>query len=198
MSSHYLHHALKALQEASEEVIKSEHLERASNTIYACSIAATIAGIGAGLLPGAGGIAAAGACVAAIWGMYVKINKDLGISISENALKSLASALLTNLITSAGYAAAVFAFGVVSGFIPGLQPLAAAIDAMLSYIAVFASGVLYIRLLTDVMKAKGTFVFSESDAKDLAKKVVDESDVKGIVKEAKDSYKDAKRDGKVK
>lgn len=196
--SHLLHHALEALREASNNAIKEYHAEKAATTIKACSIAAAVAGVGAGLLPGAGGAVAATACVAAIWGMYVKINMDLGISIAENALKSLASALLTNLIASAGYAAALFAVGFMLGFVPFLQPAAAAIDAMLSYVAVFASGILYINLLTDVMKAKGKFVFDESEAKDLAKKVIDKSNVKEIVKEASDSFKKDKKDGNIK
>lgn len=197
MHSHYLYHALKALQEASKDVIRSNHIEKAEKTIYACSITATVAGVAAGIVPGAGAAIAASACVAAIWSMYVKINFDLGISISQNVLKSLASALLTNLLASAAFVAAAFVSSVVVGFIPGLQPLAAGIDAILSYVTVFASGVLYIKILTKVMKAKGTFVFDESEVKKLAKDVVDSSDVKGIVKEAKSSYKDAKKNGEL-
>ena len=150
MSSAHLYHALKALQEATHNVIQQENLVKVEKTIQTCAIVAAATGIGGGMLPGAGGVVMTAASVAAIWTMYVKINKELGISISGNALKSLASAILTNIIAGAGaYIVALVATTIIS-FIPILNFLALPAEAIIAYIAVFASGVLYIKFLTNM------------------------------------------------
>ena len=86
MSPNVLVYALRALEQATRDVIKSKNIEKAGETIKKCSIAAAVAGVGTGWLPGAGAIVASVAWVAAIWGMYVKVNIDLGISIKKNAI----------------------------------------------------------------------------------------------------------------
>lgn len=193
---HFLHLAVKSLGEASNEYLTKHQLTKVEDTIIRCSVAAAIAGVGAGWLPGAGAFVASAAWVAAIWTMYVRINKNLGISIKDNILKSLASAFLTNIIASAGALILGFSAGLLLSLIPGLQAGAVVIDGMIGYVTVFASGVLYINLLTKVMKAKGRLEFADGDdLKQMAKDIVKEGNVKGIIKEARQSYKDAKAKG---
>lgn len=188
--------ALYALRDASRNLISQAQVDKAGDTIVACAIAAAIAGVGSGWLPGAGALVATAAWVAAIWTMYVKINKDLGISISENILKSLASAFLTNIIASAGALILAILASFVLSFIPFLgQAGAIAIDGLLGYITVFASGILYIMLLTKIMKAKGSFDISESEAKSMADNISKESDISAIIREAKESFKKEKDKG---
>lgn len=191
--------AFKGLQEASNYVIDTMQIEKAGGTIKACAIAAAAAGVGAGWLPGAGALVASAAWVAAIWGMYIKVNKDLDISISENILKSLASAFLTNIIASAGALIISIVLGAILAFLPGIGTVGAvAIDGFIGYITVFASGVLYIKLLTRLFKAKGKADFSGVDVKDIAKEVVAASNMKEILKEAKSEYKKDKKNGNLK
>lgn len=193
---HYMKLALYALRDASKNLISQAQVDKAGDTIIACAIAAAIAGVGSGWLPGAGALVATAAWVAAIWTMYVKINKDLGISISENILKSLASAFLTNIIASAGALILAILASFVLSFIPFLgQAGAIAIDGLLGYITVFASGILYIMLLTKIMKAKGSFDISESEAKSMADNISKESDISAIIREAKESFKKEKDKG---
>jgi hypothetical protein len=193
---HYMKLALYALRDASRNLISQAQVDKAGDTIVACAIAAAIAGVGSGWLPGAGALVATAAWVAAIWTMYVKINKDLGISISENILKSLASAFLTNIIASAGALILAILASFVLSFIPLLgQAGAIAIDGLLGYITVFASGILYIMLLTKIMKAKGSFDISESEAKSMADNISKESDISAIIREAKESFKKEKDKG---
>ena len=150
-------------------------------------------------LPGAGSLVATGAWVAAIWGMYIKVNHDLGIKIKDNILKSLASAFLTNIIASAGSLLIAYAIGFVISFIPGIGTIGAiAVDGLLGYVTVYASGLLYIRFLTKVLKAKGNLDFSEIDVKTIAKETVKEANIKDIIKEGKSSFKEAKKEGKFK
>ena len=196
---HYLALALRALEQAQENYIRNEKLEAVADTIHGCAIAAAIAGVGSGWLPGAGALVATGVWVAAIWGMYIKVNHDLGINIKDNVLKSIASAFLTNIIASAGSLIIAYAIGFVISFIPGLGTVGAvAIDGFLGYVTVYASGLLYIRFLTKVLKAKGNLDFSEIDVNTIAKETVKESNIKDIIKEGKSSFKEAKKEGKFK
>lgn len=188
MSSAHLYHVLKALKEATEDVIKEEHLEKVETTIQTCAVTAAATGVGGGMLPGVGGIVLTAASVAAIWTMYVRINKILGISIAENTLKSLASAMLTNIIAAAGaYILAIVATIAIS-LIPGLHFLAAPAEAIIAYIAVFTSGILYIKFLTNVFNAKGSFDFSDADIQQGAKKVVDTTNMHDMINDAKNAY----------
>ena len=197
--NHYLRYALMALREATKNIIKEEKLEQVENTIQTCAIIAAATGVGAGMFPGAGGLVLTAASVAAIWGMYVKINKVLGISISENTLKSLASAVLTNIIAGAGaYIVALVAAAII-GFIPGLHFLAVPAEAMIAYIAVFASGILYIKFLTKLFKAKGGFNLNDGEEIDpMLKDVIRETDIQSVISEVKNSYDKDKKDGNIK
>lgn len=198
MSSAHLYHALKALQEATHNVIQQEDLEKVEKTIQTCAIVAAATGIGNGMLPGAGGVVMTVASVAAIWTMYGKINEKLGISISGNALKSLASAMLTNIIAGAGaYIAALVATSIIS-FIPILNVLAVPAEAIIAYVAVFASGVLYIKFLTKVFKAQGCFVVEEGAKIDqFVKDVIREIDMRSVINDAKQSYDNDKKAGNI-
>ncbi len=188
MLNAHLYHALKALKEVTENIIREEHLEKVEKTIQTCAITAAATGVGGGMIPGLGGIVLTVASVAAIWTMYVRINQIFGISIADNTLKSLASAMLTNIIAAAGaYILAIVAALAIS-LIPGLHFLAAPAEAIIAYIAVFASGILYIKFLTNVFKAKGSFDFSNSDVQQGAKNVVDSTDMKSMINDVKESY----------
>lgn len=196
---HLLAHAIRALEQVQDDYIKKEKLEAVADTIQGCAVTAAIAGVGSGWLPGAGSLVATGAWVAAIWGMYIKVNHDLGIKIKGNILKSLASAFLTNIIASAGSLLIAYVIGFVISFIPGIGTLGAiAVDGFLGYITVYASGLLYIRFLTKVLKAKGNLDFSEIDVKTIAEETVKEANIKDIIKEGRNSFKEAKKEGKFK
>ncbi|MBQ2970644.1 MAG: hypothetical protein IJE15_09715 [Bacteroidaceae bacterium] len=199
MSPGVLAYALRALGEATEGYLRGSDIEKAGDTIMSCAVIAAVAGVGSGWLPGAGALVATAAWVAAIWGMYVKINKDLGITIKDNVLKSLASALLTNLIASAGALILMLVGSTLLSFIPGLGTVGAiAIDGAIGYVTVFASGVLYIKLLTKLFKAGKGFNISENNVENLAKDIISESDVKKIIKEGKNAFKEDQKAGKFK
>lgn len=192
-------YALRALEQATKDVIDSQKIEKAGDTIMGCAIIAAVAGVGSGWLPGAGALVATAAWVAAIWGMYVKINKDLGISIKDNILKSLASAILTNILASAGSLILMLIGGFLLSFIPGLGSAGAiAIDGFIGYITVFASGVLYIKLLTKLFKAGKGFNIAESEVKGAVNDIVKDSNISEILKEGKKAYKEDKKTGKFK
>lgn len=194
--------AIKALKEASEGFIDSNDLDKVGDIIIENSVIAAAAGVGAGWLPGAGSVAATAAWVAAIWTLYLRINKALGIKFKENAVKSIASAMLTNILATGGSIILALAGATVLSFVPGLGTAGAVIiDGLIGYITVFASGVLYIKMLTKLFKAKGDIRsiddIDKDDINSVVKETVDESDVKNIIKEAKGSFKEAKKSGAI-
>lgn len=192
-----LAHALKDLEQVAKDILSKEDAEEAGNTILACSITAAVTGVGSGMLYGAGSVVASTACVAAIWTMYVKINKHLGISVKNNILKSLASAMLTNLIASAGLNILILIGAAAINFIPGLQYASTIIYGTLAFVSVYASGILYIKLLTKIMRAKKDIDSSDVDLNQMAKDIVNESNVSDILKEGKEMFKQAKKEGKL-
>jgi divalent metal cation (Fe/Co/Zn/Cd) transporter len=194
-----LHGAVKYLDEVSDGILKDGGAEEAAGVIKGCAISAAIAGVGSGWIPGAGGAVATAAFVASIWTMYVLINKELGISIKDNILKTLASAFLTNILATAGSVLLGLAVGTVLSFIPGIGTVGSiAIDAMIGYIVVLVSGILYLNLLGKMCEKYGSVNFEGKDVKSLAKEVVDSSDIKEMINEAKASYKEDKKSGKIK
>lgn len=124
MSKYYLHFALRALQEASNNIIKEYQAEKVGDIIQSRAIVSAAAGIGAAILPtGGGSLIAAAVAVGAVWEMYFQINRELGISISDNKLKSLASAILSNLLANAGSALLILATAFLGGMIPVVNTL---------------------------------------------------------------------------
>ena len=131
--------------------------------------------------------------------MYLLINKKLGISIKDNILKTLASAFLTNILATAGSMLLGLAVGTVLSFIPGIGTAAnVVIDAMIGYIVVFVSGILYLNLLGRMCEKYGSVSFEGKDLKGLAKEVVEASDIKEMISQARASDKEDKKSGKIK
>ena len=193
-----LHRAVEYLDEVSDGILADGGAEEAAGVIKGCAISAAIAGVGSGWIPGAGGAVATAAFVASIWTMYVLINIKLGISIKDNILKTLASAFLTNILATVGSVLLGLAVGTVLSFIPGVGTAASvAIDAMIGYIVVFVSGILYLNLIGKMCEKYGSVDFEGKDLKGLAKDVVDSSDVKEMINQAKASFKEDKKSGKI-
>ena len=107
-------------------------------------------------IPGAG-VVATSAAVASLWKMYYDINNVLGIKISDNAGKSLTSAVMTNL-TSAGAQAGATVVSEGAKFIPFVGWIAsAAISTVTSTAIVYGAAYLYLTALTKMYEAEGKF-----------------------------------------
>ena len=194
-----LHRAVEYLDEASDGILIKGGAKEAGEVIKGCSVTAAIAGVGSAWIPGAGGAVATAAFVAAIWSMYLLINKKLGISIKENILKTLASAFLTNILGTAGSLLLGLGVGSVLSLIPGIGTAAnVVISAMIGYIVVFVSGILYLNLIGKMCEKYGSVSFEGKDIKGLAKEVTDAADIKEMVNQAKAAFKDDQKSGKIK
>ena len=155
------------------------------------AIGAAASSAAAGLIPGAGGVAATACYAGFVWAMYGRLCKKLGIPFGKNLLKALASAVVTNIAAAA--VTTLIATSVVS-LIPGIGSVAAsATDAALGYAVVYVSGIIFMKLLTKMMKNKKDLSnISEDELKHMAETTIKEVDVKSLLKEAKNEYKTAK------
>ena len=137
-------------------------------------------------IPGAD-IAAAGANT---WAMYVRINKELNLPFSENVVKSLAAGVMTNV--AAGAAALVVGASAIK-LLPGLGTVGGiAVMATTIYALTIAAGIVYMKALTRLLRAKSADQITEADLKDAAHDVLkDKAAIRAIVKDAKKSYKES-------
>ena len=188
--------ALQDLDKSMRNSLNGTKIEQIKDTIGNYAIAAAVASGVAGIAPGFAGVAAALTQAGFVWATYVQINKTLGISMSENTAKFIGSAIVTNLITSAGAFVAVLIGSSIVSIIPGAQVVSVAMNAVLGYTIVYVSAIIYLKLITRMMQPDGTLKVSESDdTKHIIRDIIKESNIKDMVKEGKAAYKQAKKDG---
>lgn len=192
----------KALQELDRSMRKSldgTKIENIKNIIGDYAIAAAVASGVAGVAPGFAGVAAALTQAGFVWATYVQINKTLNISMSENTAKFIGSAIVTNLVTSAGAFIAILIGSSILSMVPVLgQAAAIALNAGLGYTIIYVSAIIYLKLVTHMMQPDGTLHVAESDdTKHIIRDIIKESNLKDMIKEGKASYKQAKEDGSI-
>lgn len=175
----------------SGEYVKPFQSKELADCVVQHSAAVGISAMGAGVLPGAGSVVAAGLCVAAIWRMYIKICKIIGVPFGKNKLKALASAALTNVATQL---AAVYALQLASSFIPGAGVITGGI---VNFAATYFSGLIFLMVLTRIFKTKRRDVEEMSDEELAAtmKAAFSSVDKKAVFKEAKDLFTAMRKDG---
>lgn len=192
------HQLSKVLPEVYQTGIKEAGAEKIEEIINVHAIGAAAAGLASGWIPGAGGTAALMASVGFICSMYYRINEKIGIPLSKTVVKSLGAVILTTVAGSAiGLAAGAMlatalSFTGIGNFFSSL------IMASLDYAVVLVSGIIYLKLLVGLFKAgNDPASMSESDLKSAAKNVINSEDVNQMLKDAKDAYKKARKEGKV-
>ena len=178
-------------QDAIASTVPEDLAERINKNVIAHAAASSVAAIAAGLLPGAGALIAGGVAIGAIWAMYIKICKLCGIPFGKNLLKAVASAILANVATGI---AGLFAIEIASAIVPGL---AGVVAAMVNFVAVYISGIIFLKLLTFLIdRYGGSFEeLSEEELKNAAAEASKGINFSQITKEAKDIFKEMKKDG---
>ena len=187
-----LNKAVKMLCEAAgREADKQLGLEL-SETVQIHSGAAAAAGLASGWIPGAGALAASGIAAASIWSMYARINNALGLSLSENILKSLAAGVAANL---ASYFVGGLVIGTVFSLVPGLGSVASSVVVGGTiYALTVASGIVYMKVLTELFEAGvDPTKLDEEQLKARSMKAAEGLDFDAIKKEATSSYKKSKK-----
>lgn len=190
---------VRILGKQGSSMIKS--CDEVKQAIIKNSIGAAASSLASGFLPGVGATVATAISVGFIWRMYYQINQTLGISVSKNILKSVASALLTNLLTGLGAILFADIAATVLSLIPGLGSFsAAALVGAANYGLVYVSGLIYIKMLTGLFKAKKDISFmSPDEIATYMKTTLDENkdEIKEEFKEAKKSAVKDIKSGKI-
>ena len=194
-----LYMAFKGLDEAMKGSLDGTKIESIKETINSYAIASAVSGLAAAVIPGVAGVVALLTQTGFIWATYVKINKTLGISMSEHTAKFIGSAILTNIATNAGALLLSFAGAAVIAFIPIFgQILSAAMISALGYMMVYAAAVIYLQFITKMIQPDGTLKVEENDnTKHIIEDIVKQNNMEDIIKEGRNSYKKAKADGSI-
>jgi len=195
----YLYLAFKGLNEAMKGSLDGTKIESIKETINNYAIASALASMASGMIPGVAGVVAALTQAGFVWVTYVKINKTLGISMSENTAKFIGSAIVTNIVTNAGAMMLAYAGAAIISFIPIIGQIAAVtINGALGYIIIYAAAVIYLNLISELMMPDGSLKVAENDdTKHIIQKIINESNMEDIIKEGRNSYKKAKADGSI-
>lgn len=184
----------KALHKVGPQVMGRE----IASTVEKHSIGAAAASIGIAWLPAAGATAALVANAGFVWSMYFRINSKIGLPFSKHVLKSLATAIGTNI--------AAYATGSVIGatvlslpVFMGLGNVASsAIMSALAFAITWSCGLVYLKVLTRFAEANVNFDdVSEEDIKAMAKDVLAKEDIKAMMRQASSQYKEAKARGDI-
>ena len=156
------------------------------------SVTAATVGLAGGFLPGAGAVIATVASTGAIWSMYYRLCQELGIKISQNILKTLSSAILTNIATNLGI---LLAGELAATFLPGVSLV---VSAAACYGITYLAGFLFMKLLVNLFKAgKNPSAMTAEELAAAGKEAVREEDCKRIFKNAREEAKQKIRNGEI-
>lgn len=125
------------------------------------------------------------ALAANTWGMYIHINKLLGLSFSENMMKSIGSAVVANLTSNL----AVAGVGSLLKFIPGIGSVSGGlIMSATMYGATLCAAWIYLTAIVNwVKEGKGSGDDFRSCVNDVMAQ--NKGKIKSMMKEAKSEYK---------
>ena len=162
------------------------------------ALGAAASGVGVAWLPGVGSTAALAAIVGFIWSMYFRINYRLGLKFSKVAVKSLASAILSNLMQAVLSTVGSVALATVlslTGFGNGAASL---IMAALDYSVVMVGGILYLKLLNGLMGAgKNPEEMLPQEIEIKMDEVMKGENIESLLKSESRSYKAGRKNGTI-
>lgn len=192
MSDHHILHAAEKLVHALNKTVDENLPAEIAEIVKIHSAGAAASGLAAGWIPGAGGIAATGICMGFIWSMYGRINSKIGLPLTENVIKSLGTAIATNL-------GAYFVGGLITSTIFSILPGLGSVGASVvvggtSYALTLASGYVYLKVLTNLFLSGNDPTRMDVDSfKQAADSVVANENMKQVIADAKASYTPSKK-----
>ena len=162
------------------------------------ALGAAASGLGIAWLPGVGSAAAMTAMVGFIWSMYFRINYRLGLKFSKVAVKSLASAVLSNLTQGAISVVGTVALSTVLSLTGIGNGASSLIMAALDYSIVMVGGILYLKLLNGQMGAgKDPADMSPRDVEIKMEDVMKGENIAALLKTESRNYKDGRKNGSI-
>ena len=161
------------------------------NNVIGHAAAAAVASMAAGFIPGAAGFIALGISAGAVWAMYIKICKLCKIKIGKNLLKTIASAVISNIATGL---AGLLALELLSSLVPGMEIV---IGGVVNFCVVYMAGLLFLKLLglffSKIIKSPEEI--NEEEMHKAVKDLVKKENLRKVFKEAKDTFKTMRKDG---
>lgn len=162
------------------------------------ALGAAASGVGVAWLPGVGSLAAMASMVGFIWSMYFRINKRLGLKLSKVVLKTLASAVLSNLAQGAlSVVGSIVVSSLLSmtGFGNAISSL---IMAAVDYSVVMVGGILYLKLINGIMGAgKNPDEMNSTEIEIAMNDVIRNENINALLKKSKEEYTQARKAGTV-
>ena len=149
-----------------------------------------IAGAGLGLIP-VPGLDLAGV-FGNIWTMYVRLNSAVGVSFSENIMKSIAIGIGTNLLSFIPGIAVAKACGFFAKFIPGIGTATGmVVDGATNYAIVMVMGLIYLNIVKYLLQYKRDL--TEDELKNATKNILkDKESIRETYKKAKEEFAQVK------
>lgn len=195
----FLAKAFQELDKNMQGILNGTKIESIKETISYYAIASALASMAAAVIPGGGGLVAAMGQIGLVWATYVKINKTIGLSMSDETAKFIGNAILTNLITYFGVIIVSHVFASVISLIPiAGSALAAAAEGVIGYTVIYASAYIYLKLISRVARPDGTVDVADRDkTSNIIKEIMEHEDMKGLIKEGAKQFKEAQRSGAI-
>ena len=193
MLDHTLLHSAHKLMEAMDKQADANLPKELADIVKFHTKGATASAL-ASAIPGVGGIITFLAGSAFIWTMYTRINSAIGIRLADNIMKTVATGVITNL--AAGTVAS-WVVGSILSFVPGIGNVGAVVViGGTVYGLTMISGVIYLKVLTNIFGAgEDPSHLTASSMKNIAKEVISQVNVKGLLEEAKQEFKAKKEAG---
>ena len=144
-----------------------------------------------GVLPGAGAAIAFAISTGAIWRMYIKICQIIGFSFGKNKLKTISSAVISNLTANL---ASILAIELATSFIPIANIISIGVC---TFFIVYLAGLVFLNTLTKLFKVKRTDYqdWSDNEWKESMKVAMAGIDQKAVLQEAKKTFTEMRKDG---
>jgi len=162
------------------------------------SLGAAAAGLGISYLPGLGSLAATGAMSMFIWSMYLHINDCLGLRFSKVALKTVLSAIISNLGQGLIYIAGTMTISTLLSLTGLGTVLSSFMMAALDYAVVMVGGILYLKLITALVESgKDPQSISECELKEQTESIVQSENIRDMLKTECNNYKAGRKDGSI-
>ncbi len=160
------------------------------------AIASTVASV-ASAVPGAGTVACVVAQTAIVYTMYVRMNSALGIRLSNNIVKSIASAVIANIATNAITVIGGIAASTALSLIPGVGSAASAVLMCgIGYATVMIAGIVYAKTLSALYKSKRKIeTMTEDEIKQAVKEELKKRDINKDIKAFSKEYRTEKKNG---
>ena len=118
-----------------------KNAEKAEKIVTDCALIAAAANTVGCIIPVVSVPALIVGCFGAVWVMYAKVCKELGINLKENVLKLMARAALSNIAANLGSVMLASFFGML---FPGTSAIFAAV---VTYSTVYLAGIIFLLTL---------------------------------------------------